>query len=208
MLRSRASANASQRNVESSSPIPLGTSDTVFTTKSSKRSKKNNILRVVQLSIILGVGVYAGKAFMDSQRLNEQLTRKLERSEEECHSKVNEAHLVQAKIEERLNRELQSNEKEMKEKLDKVTKDYARAQKENERLLREKGKNPAETKLKNQIDSLRRASLRIQQQLQKFDKQAVLDKCVMYMTTRFFFYLVKSFVLLTMYFVLISPIIR
>lgn len=182
MLRSRASA-------KSSSPIPLGTSDTVFTTKSSKRSKKNNILRVVQLSIILGVGIYAGKAFMDSQRLNEQLTIKLERSEEECHSKVNEAHLAQAKIEEVLNRELQSNEKEMKEKLNKVTKDYERAHKENERLLREKGNNPGETKLKNQIDSLRRASLRIQQQLQKFDKQAVLDKCVIYMHifTRFFF---------------------
>jgi hypothetical protein len=180
MLRSRASANAAQRDVESS-PISLGTSDTVSAAKNIRRSKKNNVLRLIQLSIILGVGCYGGKAFLDSQRLNKQLTIKLERSEEECHSKMNEAYLAQAKMEEVLNRELQSNEEEMEERLNKVTGDLERVQEENERLLREKGNLPAEAKLKNQIDSLRRASLRIQQQLQKRDKQAVLDKCVIYL---------------------------
>lgn len=202
MLRSR-SSNAAQRSSESS-PIPLGSSDTISTAKSAKRNKKNNCLILIQLTIIIGLGCYGAKGFLDSQRLNEQLTLKLKNSEMEWKAKLDEASLAQYKMEELLNKELEDNENKWKSNLKKVTSDYEEAQRENERLLKEKGNNPVEAKLKKQIDSLRRSALRTQQQLQKLDKQAVLEKFVIpmlfVMICSFYFHSVELLFILISFF--------
>ena len=172
MLRSRGSASIGQRN-STSSPVPLGAADPSESKNTGKRKNQNRCFLLFQAVLVLGVCCYGIKTLFDKDKLNRQLMVQAE----EWKAKLNKVTRELAEKEEHAQVTLLASEEKWNAKLEE-------AKKSNERLLQKQSQgkkdntNDQEKKLKRQIESLRSSALRTQQQLQKLDKQAVLDKCV------------------------------
>mmetsp|Transcript_20711 Transcript_20711/g.29529 ORF Transcript_20711/g.29529 Transcript_20711/m.29529 type:complete len:370 (+) Transcript_20711:95-1204(+) len=170
MLRSRGSASSGQHN-STSSPVPFGAADLSESKSPGKRKNQNRCFLLFQVVIVLGVCCYGIKILFDKDKLNRQLMLQAE----EWKAKLNKATHDLAKKEEHVQATLLASEEKWSAKLEE-------AKKANERLLQKQAQgkkentNDQEKKLKRQIESLRSSALRTQQQLQKLDKQAVLDK--------------------------------